>query len=601
MSDDIAIRLSNVGKMYRVFPNYIDTALDALGISRFMPWHRPKYQEFWALRGINLELKKGQRIGVVGRNGAGKSTLLKLISGNLPSTEGEIEVHGNVQALLDVGTGFHPEFTGYENIRASLTYQGLNNSEIKQATEEIAEFTELTQFLDRPFKTYSVGMQARLSFATATVINPEILIIDEILGAGDAYFFSKSTERMANLVEGGAPVLLVSHAQDQILRFCKEAIWLDRGRIVQRGPAIEIVKAYQEFIHKLEDRRLRAKNRMPLDEKRVFGQLEQSSDFLTFTFQVQGEPGCTYDVTEVTLLKDGCIEETLHVGDVQDTNPSHPIFITLENSQWSVPQQSKEAFFRSLTLAGSKANDVHGTINLDTYSLVGESDYALCIRYRTLREPDVTVAISRGSTLIQDPIHLSHSDDWTIWETKLERHHMMPATLEDQSKQEMGDVFVSAQKEKLAITRWGSGSSPIAIEKVQLLGIDGREQAVFNVGDPLTLSVLVKAQKRGQYDLVLTAPLFRLDGILISKFRTGPNIVEFEEHETREFQLTLDPLNLGNGSYIFSLGLFDHFIDDKHRLDLIDRSFEFQVVGNEPYFSQVIFHHIGLWKFNHRE
>ena len=201
MSDDIAIHLARVGKMYRIFPTRIDTALDALGVARLMPWHRPKYQEFWALREIDLELKRGHRIGIIGRNGAGKSTLLKLISGNLPPTEGEIEVRGNVQALLEAGAGFHPEFTGYENIHASLTYQGLTTPEIRAATDEIAEFTELGQFLSRPFKTYSAGMQARLNFATATAVKPEILIVDEILGAGDAYFFSKSTDRMVKLVE----------------------------------------------------------------------------------------------------------------------------------------------------------------------------------------------------------------------------------------------------------------------------------------------------------------------------------------------------------------------------------------------------------------
>src|SRR5262249_37487492 len=158
--------------------------------------------------------------------------LLKLITGNVDPTEGVIAVHGSVQALLQAGTGMHPEFTGYENIEAALTYQGLSKAEIRDAVTDIADFTKLGRFLDQPFKTYSTGMQARLAFAAATVVRPDILIVDELLGVGDGYFLSKSTERMRKLIDSGASVLLVSHAMDQIVRFCDQAIWIDRGQIV---------------------------------------------------------------------------------------------------------------------------------------------------------------------------------------------------------------------------------------------------------------------------------------------------------------------------------------------------------------------------------
>jgi lipopolysaccharide transport system ATP-binding protein len=211
---------------------------------------------------IDLEVKQGERLGIIGRNGAGKSTLLKLLTGNLAPTEGQLTVNGSIQALLTAGAGFHPEFSGIENIQSSLTYQGLTSDEINQAIADISEFTELGDFLGQPFKMYSAGMQARLTFATATVLKPDILIVDEILGAGDAYFFGKSIERMKELVLSGATVLIVSHALDQIARFCERAIWVDRGRIVYSGPALETIRAYEEYIHKMEDRRLQAKNRV---------------------------------------------------------------------------------------------------------------------------------------------------------------------------------------------------------------------------------------------------------------------------------------------------------------------------------------------------
>src|SRR5215210_2776049 len=157
-----AVRLEGVGKMYRVFSSRSANLVDALGLSRLVPGDRVRYQELWALRGIDFALEPGARLGIIGRNGAGKTTLLKLITGAVAPTEGTSETNGNVQALLEASAGLHPEFTGWENIRAALTYQGLNQRQIRAAEEDIAEFTELGAFLDQPFRTYSLGMQARL-------------------------------------------------------------------------------------------------------------------------------------------------------------------------------------------------------------------------------------------------------------------------------------------------------------------------------------------------------------------------------------------------------------------------------------------------------
>src|SRR5262245_57222804 len=234
MSERPAIRLTGIGKRYTLYASPVARACDALGLGWLLSRRLRPARHLWAVRNIDLTLPRGARIGVVGRNGAGKSTLMKLITGNVDPTEGEIEVNGEVQALLQAGTGMHPEFTGYQNIEASLTYQGLDATAIRDAATDIEEFTELGGFLDQPFKTYSSGMQARLAFATATAVKPDILIVDELLGVGDGYFLSKSTERMRKLIDGGASVLLVSHSMEQILRFCDQAIWVDRGQIVQQ-------------------------------------------------------------------------------------------------------------------------------------------------------------------------------------------------------------------------------------------------------------------------------------------------------------------------------------------------------------------------------
>lgn len=247
--EPIAIRLRNVSKIYRLHGSQGDQLIDVLGLQRFGFKTKSKPKEFAALSNVSLDVPRGHRIGIVGRNGAGKTTLLKLICGNFTPTSGELEVNGSVQALMSVGMGFHPEYTGRENIEASLQYNGLAREEYQKAMEGIIDFCELGDFLDQPFKTYSLGMQARLMFAAATAIKPDILIVDEVLGAGDAYFVAKSKTRVQKLIDSGCTMLLVSHSMQQVLELCDEAIWMDQGRIRMRGESFLVVKAYEEYIH----------------------------------------------------------------------------------------------------------------------------------------------------------------------------------------------------------------------------------------------------------------------------------------------------------------------------------------------------------------
>lgn len=249
MPDSLAISLREVSKVYRLHGSQRDQLVDVLGLQRFGFKTRTPAKEFFALSNISLEVPRGHRIGIVGRNGAGKTTLLKLICGNFSPTQGEIEVNGKVQALMNVGLGFHPEFTGRENVEASLLYNGLGREVYKEAMEGIIDFCELGEFLDQPFKTYSLGMQARLMFAAATAIHPDILIVDEVLGAGDAYFVAKSKKRVEKLINSGCTMLLVSHSMTQVLELCDEAIWLHEGHIRMRGDAFVVVKAYEEYLH----------------------------------------------------------------------------------------------------------------------------------------------------------------------------------------------------------------------------------------------------------------------------------------------------------------------------------------------------------------
>lgn len=204
------------------------------------------FQEFWALRDISFDVEKGDRIGIVGLNGAGKSTLLKIISGVMKATEGNVEIHGRVVPLLELGAGFDHNYTGRENIYLNGAILGYSKEFIEEKYDEIVEFSEIEKFIDVPLKNYSSGMIARLGFSIATVVEPEILILDEVLSVGDAKFRQKSEERILELFDKGITVLFVSHAVDQVQRLCNKAIWLEHGKIVMQGSADEVCTKYAE-------------------------------------------------------------------------------------------------------------------------------------------------------------------------------------------------------------------------------------------------------------------------------------------------------------------------------------------------------------------
>lgn len=204
------------------------------------------FQEFWALKDISFEVKKGDRVGIIGLNGAGKSTLLKIISGVMKPTEGNIKIKGKIVPLLELGAGFDPNYTGKENIFLNGAMLGYSKDFLEEKYDEIVEFSEIEKFIDVPLKNYSSGMRARLGFSIATVVEPEILVLDEVLSVGDAKFKKKSEERIMSLFDKGITVLFVSHSVNQVKRLCNKAIWLEKGKIVMQGDVEEVCAAYEK-------------------------------------------------------------------------------------------------------------------------------------------------------------------------------------------------------------------------------------------------------------------------------------------------------------------------------------------------------------------
>ena len=250
MSTDAAIQVSGLSKRYdigadhggyRLLTETIADRVRSLG-------RRPKTQEFWALRDVDFEVPAGMTFGIIGHNGAGKSTLLKILSRITPPTQGNVRLRGRIAALLEVGTGFHPELTGRENIFLNGAILGMRRAEIQRKFDEIVEFADVGRFVDTPVKRYSSGMQLRLGFSVAAHLDPEILIVDEVLAVGDLAFQQKCLARMESVAEEGRTVLMVSHNLTSVRSLCERAILLWDGRVKASGTAAEVIDAYVQDV-----------------------------------------------------------------------------------------------------------------------------------------------------------------------------------------------------------------------------------------------------------------------------------------------------------------------------------------------------------------
>jgi lipopolysaccharide transport system ATP-binding protein len=246
MDNDIAIEVNDLSKRYEIGGDQAGYLLLTERITERIKTlgRRPKPQEFWALRGINFEVRRGETLGVIGHNGAGKSTLLKILSRITPPTKGEARLRGRVGALLEVGTGFHPELTGRENVFLNGAILSMNRREIQRRFDEIVEFADIGPFIDTPVKRYSSGMQLRLAFSVAAHLEPEILIIDEVLSVGDLAFQQKCLGRMEAASREGRTVVFISHSLPSVVNLCDRAIMISEGRVAAAGKVGEVVDAY---------------------------------------------------------------------------------------------------------------------------------------------------------------------------------------------------------------------------------------------------------------------------------------------------------------------------------------------------------------------
>lgn len=241
------IQVENVSMMFNLNNEKIDNLKEYM---IKMATGKLRYNEFWALKDINFTVEKGDRLGIMGLNGAGKSTLLKVIAGVMKPTQGKVNVKGVIAPMIELGAGFDPNYTGAENIFLYGATMGYSRKFIQSKYDEIVEFSELEEFIDVPLKNYSSGMKARLGFAIATAVSPEVLILDEVLSVGDAKFRKKSEAKLRGMIDTGITVLFVSHNTSQVRKICNKAIILQKGQIIESGDVDEVCDKYTEMINK---------------------------------------------------------------------------------------------------------------------------------------------------------------------------------------------------------------------------------------------------------------------------------------------------------------------------------------------------------------
>ncbi len=241
--NDFAIKVKNLIKVYHLYDQPVDRLKEALH-----PFKKIYHHDFYALHNVSFEIKKGETVGIIGKNGAGKSTLLKIITGVLTSTRGNVEVNGKIASLLELGAGFNPEMTGMENIYLNGTVMGFTKEEMDDKVEEIIAFADIGEFIYQPVKMYSSGMFARLAFAIAINVNPDILIVDEALSVGDIKFQNKCVRKMEEISERGVTILFVTHDTQSINRFCSKVIWLEKGTLYEYGEPSVIMENYMSYM-----------------------------------------------------------------------------------------------------------------------------------------------------------------------------------------------------------------------------------------------------------------------------------------------------------------------------------------------------------------
>ncbi|XOB65740.1 ATP-binding cassette domain-containing protein [Deferribacteres bacterium DY0037] len=568
MYDQLSISVKNVSKMYKIYKNNFAKIIDLLGFPS-----SKNYNEFWALRDINLDIKKGEKVGIIGHNGAGKTTLLSIISNNIRSTEGAIDVNGNVNALFTLGTGFHPEFSGIKNIRSSLAFQGVTGVNVARIEDEIIEFAELEGFIDQPVKTYSAGMYARLAFTVATAIEPDILIIDEILGAGDAYFASKALDRMKKLTSGGTTVLFVSHDLLSVQRVCDRCVWIDKGKIREDGATLDVIKSYNADVRKKEELRLLSHN-----SGVKINNIDSNLNQLLFRFITADQRAPEVKglfIHKISLFVKNKLYAEINVGDSMDNSKEYDGYIITDDKvNWSDSIKKEGLWAREFKNFG--AEYVHAIGVFVVPSVVDYRNISFAIEYFDDFVDEVSFEFfdtNKNSYINLVNLSASGTGKW-LSQTGI--------PLRPGSNDEESIICSDSQAEDKQLSTDVYGTEEMMITNVSFLDKDLDEKFVFTLGDSLIIRIDYKCFEDINNPVFVVA-VYNNEGVAIAQLIDKQAGYNLGRAKSRGFvNFVIDNLRIGQGEYLVSVAIF-HDVDLSNPVEqktycLHDRKYKFKIV-----------------------
>lgn len=536
---EYAINIEGASKKFRRFAHPGWRALDALGFA--IP--TSKYDELLVLQNIDVSIRRGEKVALIGRNGAGKSTLLRLISGQILPDKGKVVICGSIQALMELGTGFHPDFSGIDNIRAALAYQGVTPVEANKFVDEIIDFTELDGFIDRPIREYSAGMYARLAFAVSTAVKPDILIIDEILGAGDAYFIGKSIQRMKELTSHGATVLFVSHDMSAAQLLCERALWIEHGVIKGDGNILTVSKTYLASIREEEEVRARIRS-MQLTKNHIVNKLGNPDVHIYRLIGVNGQAPLEFSC--IAEIRYGCKQKS-YTKVLPDSSQTSRMILEPGYTNWSNIEIIDGKQCRRFGDFGGEY--VHAPWQIDWLGYDKNGRW-MEIDCKPSRSDDLVIE------LYSDPdkkyikiagIPKAHdNDNWLTVRVDLE---VLPQDAELQNTTNALDLqYLQAND------RYGSG--PIKINAFAFFDQNNERHHTLISGE-CCKAVMSYTAKSPVDNPVAVIAIYRPDGTCALQVTSNRNHMELGVLEGRgQITALFSPLLLGPGDYIVSVALF---------------------------------------------
>ena len=588
---DIIVRATNLTKVYRLYARPHFRFLDMLGLLR--PGSG-RYTEHRAVDRISLEVRRGEKVAVIGRNGAGKSTLLKLATRVIEPTSGRIEVAEGVHALLQIGSGFHPEFSGRENARSYLAHLGITGKDAEERIREIVEFAELEEYIDQPIKTYSTGMSARLMFATSTTVVPKLLVLDEILGVGDAYFAQKSYERIKTLCEReGATLLLVTHDLYSAMQICERCIGVDQGAVLWDADAKSVIHRYEASIRDQQEARLRGIHMKALEDNRRKDDYGTSAGLVFGQVRCEGNVPVDHDlpVAEIRILVPGSDAMVLHPGVATDGGAQ--LYVADGQHNWGEAGKDETRSYRCFTRQGSIYHRAPFVVEFDGKGLE-QGGVEMEVEYKDLATTPCLVELFHEDGVTRSTLKLANkaSGEW---------------------RRVRGSLVTGTTLEGGGGRPHRYGSQKFLISDIDFLGADGRSSHIFDIGDSMTIRMRYEIRDPQFRQRPVIQLNFLKDGTTRShRFTLEGQLFDHANEADGTLEILASPMLLGPGTYLVNVVVMSEggyargsrtafFTANPKLLDHHSRAYELLVRPSGNILADdVVFLHHAVWKRNGR-